>query len=320
MMFSPVATPSQRPSKIKGQIRTPLEHLFLLLAHDSPKLEHDVNFFQLVYSILTPFFAAEEMNRSRSIEVARDLFALLPFESTPSSKILWMVLANFSTRAVDLRDERKANTSLDQPIGSDYRNTVKILDFGISHSAKEPLAGWSTLFDALATSALLDAGVAGKVIAVLEPLAKCFMLPNTQPCLSSSVGELSYYHLLLSKAEHPRDRQAVDAAKKRLWGFKSAGLKSSSWDPFAYFYDYIKMTLATTWENFSKRLLRDYADMIKVTTAFVSSCPSELLLGMLIKIQEGIAPWIKDIANQLNGGNALGKEVSFSFRYCKSIS
>ncbi|EPE30324.1 hypothetical protein GLAREA_13047 [Glarea lozoyensis ATCC 20868] len=309
-VFTPVATPSQRPNKLKGEIRTPLEHLILLLAYESPNLEYDATFYQLAQTILSPFFLAEELNRCRSIEVAKDLIALLPPGDTPSSKILWNVLADFTTKAVDLKVSQRNGDSLDQPIGADYRNAVKVLDFGIILSPEEPLPGWSTLFEALVTSVVLDAGVAGKAIAVLEPVARCFMLPNSQPHRSSPLSGLSYCRLLLSHAEYPKDRQAVEAGKRRLWGVTGSGSKGLSWDPFTYFYDYIKTMMGATFEDFGARYIREYSEMVKLLNKFVSSCPTELLLGMLVKIQTAIVPWIQDSDSQVKGSNALGKEVS----------
>ena len=308
-VFTPVATPSQRPNKLKGEIRTPLQHLFCLLGHISPDLEYDTKFYQMAHSLLLPFFTAADLNRSRSVELAKDLILLLPMESTPPSTFLWRVLANFVTTAVDLRDSQNNSGSHDQPIGSDYRNIVKILDAGISQSPSVPLSGWSTLFEALITSATLDAGVAGKAIVAIEPLAKCFMLPNLKPPRSSSVNGLSYFHLLLAKAEYPRDRHAVEAAKKRLWGVGNLGPRTSSHDPFLYFYDYIRHTLANTFADYNKRHLNGYLDMLQQTTVFVSSCPPDLLLAMLMKIQDGIVPWVQDLEKLLNAGNALSQQV-----------
>ncbi|CAG8978853.1 hypothetical protein HYALB_00008508 [Hymenoscyphus albidus] len=314
--FIPVATPSQRPDRLKGEIRKPLHHLFCLLATDLPNLVCDDDFIHMAYSILLPFFEAQQSNRLECIKLATDLLSLLPTESTPSTKGLWEVIADFVTTAVEIRDSEKIENP-DQPLGKYYQSVVKILDAGIRYSPQEALAGWKTLFDALASSATVDSGISGKAIVVLEPVAKCLLLHQQNS--TGTIG-ISYYSLLVSKVGYPKNQQALDAARKHLWGSAMAGPKLLTFDPFVKLYEYIKTTMVFSYTNFDKTQLADCSDMIAITTEFMGLCPAELIFGSLVKIQEGVSHWVVDTERKIGSGNPLSKSInSFWDAFCNLI-
>lgn len=316
--FEPVATPSQRQHRLNGEIRKPFHHLFCLLATESPKLAYDDNFMQMARSILLPFFEPHQSNRLECIKLASELLSLLATESSPATKALWQVVADFVTTVVKNQDSETTGNS-DQPLGKYYQSVVKILDAGIRYSPQDALKGWEELFQALAESATVDSGVSGKAIVVIEPIAKCLLLHEQNSTDSFSSVGISYYNLLIAKTEYPKDRQALDAARKRLWGSAMAGPKVSTFDPFTKLYEYIQATLASAYTNFDKKQLQEYSDkelraysdMIKVTTAFITHCPANLLFGSLVKVQEGISHWVLDTDRKLGNGNSLSKQVCY---------
>lgn len=309
--FIAVATPSAQPRKVRSEIRCPLYHLVLFLTTPSPDLEYDQRFYSMVHRVLAPFFEARKSSRSKR-EFVKDLYNLLPLEGTEPCRLIWQVLADFASLATDLRDKNDGSRNNEEPLGSDYREIIKILEAGIQYSPSHPLPGWKVLFEALVTSATLDAGDAGRALAVIEPLAK-ILLPKDGTPLS-----LPYLHILLSKASYPKDRQALEAARKRLWGFANSTPKVV-FDPYASFYDYIRLSLADSYVSFSKQNITAYADVIAGTSNLLSRCPKSLLLGVLKNTQEGVAPWITDPDSQLNGGNPLSQAVSYFGLACSVI-
>jgi hypothetical protein len=303
--FIAVATPSHHPKKVRVEIKCPLYHLLLLLMNPSPDLEYDQRFSSMVHRILLPFFEARKSSRSKR-EFVKDLFNLLPAETTGSCRLIWQVLAEFASLAIDLRDKHENSKYSEEPLGSDYREIIKILEAGITFSPSSPLPGWKVLFEALVTSATLDAGDAGRALAIVEPMAKILLPKDGVP------PSLPYLHILLIKASYPKDRQALDAARKRLWGFVNATQKVAAFDPYSALYEYLRRSLEYSYASFSKSTSAVYSDIIAGTANLLSRCPRTLLLAALVNTQEGIAKWIADIDSRLSGGNELSQSVSYS--------
>jgi hypothetical protein len=307
--FVPVATPSHWPGKLQGEIRSPFHDLVCLMSTVSPGLEYDGRFSQMIRSILSPFFEAKKSGKAR-IELAKDILQYLPSESTQPCKMIWRVLADFATTATDTRED--STGSNDHPLGVDYRSVVNILEAGVNLSPREPFSGWNTLFEALVTSATIDAGHAGRAIVVIEPLAKFFVPQNTKAAERSYSEGLLYFHHLITKASYPKDRQALDAARKKLWGASNTGPKLPTFDPYVQTYEFVRQTLESTYTSFSKRRLHDYATMLSATRELLARCPEELSFGSLMKVQEGLSYWILDSNSHLTGGTDLSKEVNNS--------
>ncbi|RDL40873.1 uncharacterized protein BP5553_00852 [Venustampulla echinocandica] len=308
--FIPVATPSHRPEKLKGEVRSPLYHLFSLLTTISPGLEYDGRFLHMVHSIFLPFFELGKSSMTSRIDLAKDLLHLIPQQTTQPCKLMWRVLANFTTTATDTRDDDKSNRNIDQPLGVKYRGIVKVLEVGVNLSPQEPLPGWETLLEASIVSASIDAGDAGRAIVVIEPLAKCLMQRESTVFAKCHTDGPSYYHLLITKATYPKHRQALDAARKRLWGTGDFGPNASTFDPYSQLYKYIQKSLANAYALYTSAVLNDSADILAVTTALLARCPIELRLGMLMAVQEGISLWVLDSKALLKEGNHLSKEIS----------
>jgi hypothetical protein len=190
----------------------------------------------------------------------------------------------------------------------DYRDVVGILEAGIKISPHQPSPGWKALFGALATSATLNAGDAGRAIVVIEPLAKSFVSTPTKES-TASTGP-AYLHLLVGKAvPYPKDRQALDAARRRMWGTENAGPKTANFDPYVHLYDYVQSSLLTAYDSLSEQTHHDYADIISSVTNLLYRCPSQLSLNVLIKIQAGISCWIMDGGHKVTGGTPLSSSV-----------
>jgi len=310
--FVVIATPSHRPKSSRGEILCPLHHLFVLLTSVCPGLHYDWTFSQMVRQIVTPFFEARPSSKAR-MDLVKDLLQLLPNKKTEPCKIIWQVLADFATFATDMRDENgfASNGSIDQPLGADYRSALKILESGFDLSPDEPLPGWKSLFEALVTSSTIDAGEGGRAIAVIEPLSRAVVArisSNEAPLIS-----LTYCRMIVSKANYPKDRQALDAARKKIWGAANITQKASGSDPYNHLYDYLRRSLESSYITFTKDRTLAYSDVLSAVTALLSRCSDSTCNNALIKLQNGICCWIQDDQVKLSGGTSLSQAVSYLF-------
>ncbi|ESZ89893.1 hypothetical protein SBOR_9718 [Sclerotinia borealis F-4128] len=305
-----VATPSHRPGKIKGEIRSPIHHLFLLLASSSHGAEHDSKFFEMVHAILTPFFEARRLSKGK-MDLVKDLLDILPIDNFHSSGALWTVLANSATLAINFRDESAVASSIHdaRPLGGEYRSVARILDVGIELSPGEPLEGWEDLFQALVTSATTDSGHGGGAIVVVEPIAKT-LVSKWRPKKECCGNEATYCRILVAQASYPKDRQALDAARRRLWGSATAGPKIHILDPYSYFYDYISRCLEHSYTELSSNDHPSICGLLRELEALLIRCPKALFTEALIQLQKGIVYWIRDEEVKLHGGNTLSRIVN----------
>jgi hypothetical protein len=306
--FVVIATPSHQPKKARGEPRCPLHHLLVLLTTPSPDLEYDRTFTQMVYRILSPFFDARPSKRAK-VDLVLDLVGLLPVESNEPCRMIWSVLADIATSVMDTRENMNNGVSRmsDQPLGADYRKTLRILELGLNLSPTEPLPGWKILFEALVASASLDGGDGGRAIAVIEPLGRLLQSKFSSIEDQSNSRSHIYFRTVLSKATYPKDRQAFDAARRKLWG--TSGANTSSFDPYSLLYDYMRDSLEKAYASFAVGLSLEYSDMVTATTSLLSHCPAALLTNALARLQNGIACWIKDEGSHIHGGTSLSQSV-----------
>ncbi|RDW89662.1 hypothetical protein BP6252_01694 [Coleophoma cylindrospora] len=313
--FMVITTPSHRPDKTRGVIKCPLHHLFALFATPCPNLQYDgssikavegfvpLNYRQVVTSILTPFFEARATRESK-IALVGDLLQLLPIVVSNQYGMLWRSLADFATVATDMREERVEGSSGNnsQPLGAEYRKVTGILELGIELSPSEPLPGWKALFEALVYRATIESGDAGRATSVIEPLSKA-LLPKLTSIQSSTCG-VGYCQILVSKTTFPRDRQALDAARRRLWGTVNVGPKTTTFDPYSNLYDYVCLCLETSYHAFTEDLA-SYSGLLTAVTDLLRNCPSPLFPKTLSRLQKGAAAWIMDDKSHLSGRSSI---------------
>ncbi|PBP21177.1 telomere length regulator protein [Diplocarpon rosae] len=310
--FIAVGTPSHEPKRNRAEMKLTLHHLVLIMASPSPGLDYKRPFCQMISQTLSPFFSACQSKRS-SMEFLKKLIHLLSTESTEQSRAIWQVLADFATTTADTREEYESSD--EQPLGSDYRDFSIVLNRGANLSPDAVLPGWKSLFEALVTSITLDAGDAGRAIAVIEPLSTFFT--SSGPNQAEPRG-LPYFCLVIEKAKYPTDRQALDAASRKLWGVP-AHQKSSTFDPYVNLYEYIRESLETANLMHSKNLVIEHADVISAVTNFLGRCPVSFLLPVLARIQSGIECWVLDDEAKLVGGDVLSKAVATMWGMTRTI-
>ncbi|KAI9641165.1 hypothetical protein NHQ30_010595 [Ciborinia camelliae] len=308
--FVVVATPSHRPGKIKGEIRSPLHHLFLLLASASPGAIYDSKFLEMVQAILAPFFEARRLSKGK-MDLVKDLLDILPLDNIDSCGALWTILARFATVAINFRDDSVMVSSIHdaRPLGGEYRSIARILEVGIDLSPKEPLEGWEDLYQALVMSATTDSGHGGRAIVVIEPIAKALNI-KLRPKNECCGNQAKYCQFLIAQASYPKDRQALDAARRRLWGSATAGPKIHIFDPYSHLYEYISRCLEYSYTELSSSDETNPCNLFSEFEALLVRCPKALIIEALIQLENGIVCWIRDEEAKLHSGSPLSRSVN----------
>jgi hypothetical protein len=181
------------------------------------------------------------------------------------------------------------------PVGHDYRDVVKILERGIRSTPNLPPKHWESLFCAAYERVREETGDAGAAIVIIEPLAKVMVEQlAAQGLVNNPLSCVRYVAELVSVATQPRDRQAVDAARKRLWGTVLAGSRSSSFDTFDNLYKAVNDVMEYSYNNFDVVDPDSAVQLLKEIGGFFDRCNRQLFVRAMLALQDGFLPWVQD--------------------------
>jgi hypothetical protein len=312
--FAPISTPSHRPNKNSGVARTPLHHLFSILSMLPPGVDDNENFCNFVQVVFKPFFAAKTV-QGRS-DLAHEMLQSLPAQAlVPYGP--WVLVAQNVAEALSNSHYAPLSSSPasnESPIGHELREVVKILERGLVSTPSLPAHYWDALFEELCARAAEETGDAGQAIAVIEPLAKAVL----EQVSNNRQGKVPFQLLmsttsLFSVATYPRDRQAVEAARRRLWGASITASRSGSFDPFDNLYRLGNTVMELLYQDFQQYYADDVvAPLLNELTMFLSRCNLQAVIKTLSNLQDGIVPWVRDEKSQLSsrqksaGAEAVG--------------
>ncbi|KAK4194429.1 putative telomere length regulator protein rif1 [Triangularia verruculosa] len=296
---------TEKPSKAQGALKAPLYTLFSNLSTLPPGVLDDQDYAGFQGQIFAPFFALKA--DKAKMDLAQDLLATIPQE-TPRPWGTWVLVAEQITPWLDPQHHSHHSTGsgADTPVGNEYRDIVKVLERGIRSTPNLPWRPWESLFYALFGRVREETGDAGAAIVVIEPLSKVLM---DQTTLVGNEGTLLPITLrcvteLLSIATQPRDRQAVDAARRRLWGTALAGSRSSSFDTFDNLYKAVSEALVNKYQRFDPSDTDPIIHLLKEVGGFFDRGNRQLFLRTLATLQDGIFPWLQDSNRQLSSQTA----------------
>ncbi|KAK6215006.1 hypothetical protein QIS74_08025 [Colletotrichum tabaci] len=270
--FTPVSTPSHKPVKNAGDARTPFQHLAGLVSRLPPGIPDNEEFVDFFRSAFVPFFAPKSA-QSR-FELAQEMLSVIPIWSSPvahSPYAPWVIASECLASTFSPSQNSAQTTS----------------------STSEPSLGHEYL---LSNRACEETGEAGRALGVIEPLAKVIResLPADRalPIFANTVLAAAE---LLSVANHPLDRQAVEAARRRLWGTAVTGPRSSSYDPFDNLYKLTNELLERFYEAGERGGLDESATpLLNECSGFLSRCNPELAPKTVTNLESGLAIWIRD--------------------------
>ena len=293
--FEPIATPSQRldqAEKPKGVVKMPLQHLFIMLSVAPPGVQDDTElaeFFQSSFEI----FLRGKSGKAR-VDMTRELLELIPRNSlAPYGP--WR-LASESVQAFleNGGPGRVTGMSSDRPLGPEYREMVSLLERGLTSHPKLPSSAWLSLFNHVSSHITSNFGDAGCALVVVEPLAKALLDFSWHPSEKHSSLVMEASKALLVSARVPKDRQAIEAARSKLWGAPPALSRSgASFDPYENLYKLVNRILDLAYLNdaFSDE---EVSSAAKAVHTFCGNCLRQIGTKGLSRLQEGLCPLIQD--------------------------
>jgi hypothetical protein len=290
----PIATPSHRSGKGYGPTRSALHHLFSMLSLSPPGISDGEDLSILIKAVFEPFMLTRSPRSKR--DLVQEFMQVLPSEG-PINYGSWVFIAELlSTSGEQSQSSYSSADSTSQPpIGHEFREIVKQLEKGISCTPNLPWYQWSSLFNFVVGQATELTGEAGCSIAVVEPLAKAILESSALDANSINSNLINCGSQLICSARQPRDRQALDAARRRLWGITVGGARSASFDPFENLYRLTSRLLAESYTAVDKIDEHIVASLITETSHFLSRSNQVLVFKSLVQLQQGLGLWIQDV-------------------------
>ncbi|RWA13179.1 hypothetical protein EKO27_g1922 [Xylaria grammica] len=288
-----IATPSRRSWKGHTPTRSPLYHLFSILSSLPPGVSDGEGISNLFRAIFEPFVLTRSLRGK--VDLARELMQIPPLDG-PANCGSWVFIAGvLSTPRDNSQSSYPSSDSTSQsPVGHDFRDIVRHLEKGVSHTPNAPWSQWLSLFHFVVGQATELSGEAGCSVAIIEPLAKSILETLAVEANSISHNVYKCGAQLICNARQPRDRQALDSARRRLWGTAVAGVRSASFDPFDHLYRLASRLLEvsyTTADTLDEGVL---TTLVTETSQFLSRTNQVLVFKSLVQLQNGLGPWIQD--------------------------
>ncbi|KAI1739140.1 Rap1-interacting factor 1 N terminal-domain-containing protein [Xylaria scruposa] len=291
------ATPSRRSGKGHSPTRSPLHHIFSILSFLPPGIADGDGISSLFKIIFEPFMLTRSPRGQK--DLAQELMQIPPLD-VPVNNGPWIFIAGALSTPEDHSQASYLSTdsTSQSPIGHDFRDIVKHLEKGVNYMPNLPWSHWSSLFQFAVERATELSGEAGCSVAVTEPLAKALFERLASETNAISLSLYKCGAQLICSARQPRDRQALDAARRRLWGTTVAGPRSASFDPFDYLYRLTSCLLLTSYTALDSIEEDVLSSLITETSQFLVRSNQVLVFKSLVQLQQGVGPWIQDMNEQ----------------------
>ncbi|CCT61789.1 related to telomere length regulator protein rif1 [Fusarium fujikuroi IMI 58289] len=293
--FEPASTPSRidRADKSNGTVQTPLYHLFSILCSKPPGLADDEDLAECFLAVFDPFFQGKS-SRAR-VELSREMLRLLPRDAL-SPYGPWVLAAQNIRTLLDQNPSPSGSLppSSERLLGPEYREIVSLLERGLVSHPTLPEEQWFSLFNLLSDHIAQESGDAGRALGLVEPLAKIVTDNFFEDSERSNQMALAVAIALFKIAKLPRDRQAVEAARRRLWGAPPTASRSSSFDPFQYLYQLQGQSMKYFYENEAECNDQKMVAYFEAVNAFIVASFAQNGFKTLPKLQTGLVPWIQD--------------------------
>ncbi|KAK4238096.1 Rap1-interacting factor 1 N terminal-domain-containing protein [Achaetomium macrosporum] len=304
---------TEKAGKHQGPAKAPLYTLFSVLSALPPGIPDDREFEGFFKAVFAPFFTSK--GDKAKLDLAQDLLSVIPMDA-PRPYGAWVLAAeNIMSWLESGHDSHhSAGSAGETPVGHDYRDVVKVLERAIRSTPNLPLRHWLSLFYAACERVREETGDAGVAIVVIEPLTKVMIEQFAAPRAGDNqLSSVKYMTELLSAATQPRDRQAVDAARKRLWGTVLAGSRSSTFDTFDNLYKAASDILCFSYHHLDAVGTDNAVRLLEELGGFFDRGNQRLFLRALNALHDGFCPWFQDHER------LLGSQTSSVFAATKSL-
>ncbi|KAH0597978.1 hypothetical protein MHUMG1_04350 [Metarhizium humberi] len=295
--FEPVATPSQRldrSDKPRGVVRMPLHHLFVMLAAVPVGGSDDDALARFFQSIFEPFLKGRSVKGR--FDFAKELLQLLPRNSL-SPYGPWLLAADCAKACLDKRSVLTAGCVPvpDKMNGPEFREIVSLIERGLSSHPNLPPRQWTPFFETVATQVSGDFGDAGCSLVVIEPLAKAILDMSGASTEGLSPLMIQAVTSLFNHAKLPRDKQAVESARSRLWGAPPTLPKMTLFDPLDHLYKLGNHFLAALYD---KQLDTDWnvraVPLLEAVDTFLVKNWPLFGIEVLSKLQTGLGVYLQN--------------------------
>ncbi|KAG6046240.1 hypothetical protein E4U39_001508 [Claviceps sp. Clav50 group G5] len=212
----------------------------------------------------------------------------------------WLFTANCAKACLEAPSPNTAASSIERMLGSDYGQIVSLLERGLTSHSGLTSTSWLSLLQVLAARVTREFGDAGCCLIVVEPLAKKLYALVTSSKDRPSTLVLAAVMALFSLTKSPRDKQALEAARFKLWGAPSSLAKLTSIQPLE--------ALTKLGNHILSYLYQRYHDIDLDVSLFMETIfrfldkNSVAGLTAVVDLQSGLDKWIQDDEAILTSG------------------
>lgn len=290
--FEAAETPSSRSVRDSGPLNSPAAHLLNLLLKNVQHRSIATSYTDALKTVLNVSLQPAT-SRPTQLGILRNLGRLITLDGVhekEASIIFWRLLAEGASSALKQPQQNETHNDSPQYPGHEFREAVKILELGVQLRSNRNGSTWHELYTHIIDALRKDVGDEAVGLVIIEPLAG-FISKDDNMCdkfiLTAAASMLEAVHW-------PQSTHFIERAQRRLWGVTQVAPKVISRDPFDKLYFMVDCLLSSSYASLEILPSAIVVKFISATTKMIASCPSEDIGTVLLRIQQGLAPWIED--------------------------
>ena len=290
--FEAAETPSSRSSRDSGSLNSPVAHLLSLCLRNVHCVPIAISYANALRTVLN-ISLHSTMSRRTQMGVLRNFGRLITLDGIhqkEASNIFWRLLAERTSSALKQPQQNQAHEDSAQFLGHEFRDAIKILEFGVLLHANCNACTWQDLLARIIEVLRKDVGEDAIGLVVIEPLAG--IISKSDELCDDFI--LTATASMLERVHWPRSRQSIEHVQHRLWGVTYIAPKVTSQDPFDKLYSVVDVLLSSSYASLHRLPSATVVRFISATINIIASCPPDLISTVLFRIQRGLAPWIED--------------------------
>ncbi|KAL9006645.1 MAG: hypothetical protein Q9188_000605 [Gyalolechia gomerana] len=295
--FQATETPTSRTGRPQGSLNSPIAYILDTIVNALHISEPPSPYPEAIKTLLSIALRGATGRRAH-LALLRELAITLSAERSVNVAcrlIFWECIATEAARAVSLPQAMLQVDGSPQYLGNDYREAVRLLELAIQEIPTGTYPEWKTLSDAVIDRVQAESCQEGIPLVYTEPLSKVM---HEQEPETGSDNFLRCGTYLLNHTPWPESRQALERARKLLWGPGSVPRGPIPFDPFEHFYTLLERLLVATYSQLQSFSIDAVTAFLSGIKSFLLCCPLSLRAVCLKRTQRGLAGWIED-------GNAI---------------
>ena len=290
--FEAANTPSSRSSRDSGSLDSAVGHLLSTLLRNVQYTSNATSSIGALKTVLNIPLQSTTSRRTQ-LGILRNFGRSLSLDGViqkEASIIFWRLLAEGTSSAIKQLPQNETHNDSPQYPGHDFREAVKILELGIQLRSTDNGPMWHELHTNIVDALRKEVGNEAIGLVIIEPLATLISKDGT----TSDDQILAAATTIIETVQWPHSPHLIERAHRRLWGVSHTAPKVTSLDPFDKLYSMVECLLRSSYSSLETLLSTTVIKFISATTKAISSCPPEYIGSVLLRIQNGLAPWIED--------------------------